>query len=67
MVDRIRAEKREYQDTMVHEIETRFGSEWVYDNENGNPAIASKVLTQFRKLHAGSIEWDRWERCWSVV
>lgn len=67
MVDRIRAEKLEYQEVMVHEIDTRIGSEWVYENENGNPAISPKVLTQFRKLHGDSIEWDRTERAWSVA
>jgi hypothetical protein len=66
MVDEIKAERVGYQETLVHEIENRFGSEWVYANEAGNPAISRKVLTQFKKLHAGSIEWDRGERAWHV-
>lgn len=67
MVDRIIADRWEYQDVLVHEVETNFGPEWVYQNESGNPAISRKVLTAFRKLHGGVIEWDRSERRWDAV
>ena len=67
MVDQIRASELEYQEALVQEIEDRFGSEWVYQNDNGNPAISKRVLTEFGKIHAGTIEWDRSERAWSVV
>ncbi len=67
MVDRIKANQVEYQEDIVSDIETLFGPEWVYENDNGNPAINKKVLAEFRTLHAGSIEWDRSERAWSVV
>jgi hypothetical protein len=67
MVDQITANKVEYQDELVDRIEKHFGSEWVYENDNGNPAISRKVLAQFRKLHACSIEWDRSDRAWSVT
>ncbi len=67
MVDRIKADDDwHYQETIVSEIQQRFGSDWLYDNENGNPAISRTVLSAFRKLHGGAIEWDRSERAWSA-
>ncbi len=54
-----------YQEYLVHDIETKFGEEYVYENENGNLAISKKVLNEFKKLkEANGIEWDRSERCW---
>jgi hypothetical protein len=38
MVDQITANKVEYQDELVDRIEKHFGSEWVYENDNGNPS-----------------------------
>lgn len=67
MIDRITSEGLEYQEVMVSEIRKKFGRLGVYQNENGNPAINKKVLDLFRKLHGGSIEWDRSEKSWSVV
>lgn len=66
MVDRIQADNDwHYQETIASEIEQQFGSEWVYDNENGSPAISKTVLSAFRKLHGGAIKWNRSERAWS--
>jgi hypothetical protein len=67
MVDQIKARGFEYQEVLVREVDDHFGSEWVYLNENGNPAISERVLAEFRKLHDRSIEWDRSERAWSVA
>ncbi|WP_138843900.1 DUF6953 family protein [Rhodococcus pyridinivorans] len=64
MVDRIREDGTWYQYEAVQEIEERFGPEWVYINDNGNPAISKKVTAEFRKLHGGTIEWERGERAW---
>ena len=50
MVDRIKSNKFEYQETIVLDVESRFGSEWVYYNDSGNPAISRKVLAEFRKV-----------------
>jgi hypothetical protein len=44
-----------YQETVVYEILDRFGEEFVYDNENGNLAIARPVLKEFRKLTEDSV------------
>ncbi|MGV9540343.1 DUF6953 family protein [Nocardia beijingensis] len=67
MVDRIKANRHEYQADLVADIEALFGPEWIYENENGNPAINRKVLAEFRTLHGGSIEWEKRERAWTVL
>ena len=54
-----------YQYEASQEIEQRFGEEFVYTNENGNPAIHRGVLAKFRKLHGGTVEWDRSDFRWS--
>ena len=46
------------------EIEERFGSEFTYENENGNPAIRRDVLAEFRRLTEGRVVWSRSERAW---
>ncbi|QRY63451.1 hypothetical protein JVX90_04250 [Gordonia sp. PDNC005] len=52
------------QSDIVFEIESQFGPSFVYDNENGNPAISRPVLAEFKRLHGGRIEWERAERAW---
>ena len=53
-----------YQETAVYEIQTRFGDEFVYTNDNGNLAISREVLREFRKLTADTVVWERGERYW---
>ena len=53
-----------YQEDVVYQIEKKFGRAFVYDNENGNPAIEKKVLAAFRKLSGEQVVWERGERCW---
>ena len=53
-----------YQDVVVCEIESQYGDEFVYTNENGNLAISRKVLFEFRKLTVGKVVWSRGERYW---
>jgi hypothetical protein len=67
MVDRIRANGCEYQEDVVQEIEDRFGTEWVCENEKGNPAIRPNVLAAFRKMHDGTIEWSKRGKSWSTI
>jgi hypothetical protein len=52
------------QERAVRIIKDEFGAEFVYKNENGNPAIDRKVLREFRKLTDGSAAWDRSEKAW---
>lgn len=63
MADRLRAEDVLFQEEVVDDIEREFGSEFIYDNENGNPAIDRRVLEEFRRLTPDAV-WDRSERCW---
>ncbi len=53
------------QEQIVLDIKKEFGEEFVYINENGNPAIAKKVLTVFGKLKKEyDIEWDNHDKSW---
>jgi hypothetical protein len=53
-----------YQDEVAWRIKEKFGDVFVYDNENGNPAIAKNVLGAFRKITTDDVVWSRGERCW---
>lgn len=48
----------------VVSISDKFGNEFTYTNENGNPAIDRRVLKEFRKLTGDTVAWDRWEFAW---
>ena len=54
-----------YQEVIVYEIEAKFGSDFVYINENGNLAIGRNVLKEFRKI-TPNVVWERGERCWRL-
>jgi hypothetical protein len=64
LCDAFTAKGRLYQDDAVSEIEKRFGAEFVYANEAGNPAISRRVLAAFRRLTEADAVWDRGDRCW---
>jgi hypothetical protein len=53
-----------HQQEAVYIIESEFGSEFVYENENGNPAIDRRVLRAFRGLTEATAAWDRWDKSW---
>ena len=52
-----------YQETIVWEIETKFGKEFTRMNSEGNTVIGKDVLKAFNSL-APDIVWDRGERMW---
>jgi hypothetical protein len=52
-----------YQEVVVYEIQQEFGDQFVYTNDNGNLAIASSVLAEFRKITPDAV-WVRSERYW---
>jgi hypothetical protein len=52
------------QESMVWDIAKRFGKEFIYDNENGNPAIDKKVLRAFKKKSNPTVVYSRSERAW---
>ena len=53
-----------YQYEAVDEIAQKFGDEYIYTNELGNPAIDQRVLYEFRKLKGDDITWDRTDLFW---
>ena len=53
-----------HQDEAVHEIMIRFGEEFAYFNDNGNPAIVPAVLTAFRDATEDDVVWTRRYRFW---
>lgn len=64
MAEEVRTKGELYQEDAVGVIESRFGSEYVYDNENGNLAISKAVLAEFRRITKGDVVWVRSERYW---
>lgn len=64
MVEQLREQRYLYQETVVYEIAEKFGSEFVYDNANGNLAIGKRVLAEFRKLTEHDVVWERGDRMW---
>lgn len=65
MINEIIEKKYAYQEYLVHDIRTKFGDEFVYENENGNLAISKNVLKEFKKLkEENGIEWDRSDKSW---
>ena len=53
-----------YQDEVTWKIRNKFGHDFLYTNENGNPAINKKVLDKFKKLSGDDVVWSRSERYW---
>ena len=53
-----------FQETVVYEIQERFGDDFVYTNKRGNRAISLSVLREFRKLTEGKVIWDHKNRFW---
>jgi hypothetical protein len=48
----------------VDEIAKRFGEQFTYVNDSGNPAIDRRVLRTFRKVTGDTVVWERWDFCW---
>lgn len=66
MVEELKREKYLHQHTVVSDIQSRFGEEFTYTNDNGNLAIDKRVLGEFRKLTEDMAVWDRSERLWRM-
>jgi len=64
MFEQLDAQLELYQEDVVYDITRKFGDKYVYDNENGNPAISRDVLKEFRKLTEKTVVWDRGGRFW---
>lgn len=62
LMQRLEAEEQVAQADFVRDVEQRFGAQFVYINENGNPAVDQRVYRVFAKLkkaHPRKVEWDR--------
>jgi hypothetical protein len=56
-----------YQEDVAWEINDKFGEPHVYINDNGNYAISTKVLSEFRKITEGKVVWERSEKAWRLL
>jgi hypothetical protein len=64
MLDEIDQSQQLAQLDAVLGIARRFGSEFLYENRNGRPAIDKRVLRAFRSLSDATVVWDRADFCW---
>ena len=55
-----------HQDTAVYEIAEKFGSQFTYDNKDGNLAIRIDILDAFRELTKDSVVWVQEDRYWRM-
>lgn len=56
-----------YEETAVADIAKRFGEEFVHADASGHRSVSKAVLDAFHRLTAGTIIWDRWDKCWRDV
>ncbi len=64
MLEELEKSRSLYQEDAAYGIQSRFGKDFVYINDNGNLAIAKPVLKEFRKLTETTVVWERGERLW---
>lgn len=64
MFEELKRQNYLYQETVVYDINSKFGDEFTYMNDNGNLAISKKVLAAFKKLNDGGVVWVRGEKAW---
>lgn len=69
LFEEIKSDGTVYQLDAVENIKTKFGEQFIYENENGNDAIDKKVLREFNKIKKNSeedIEWSNSDKCWNL-
>lgn len=64
MMSRLEETGHLYQSDAVQEIAEKFGDEYTYTNDNGNPAIDKRILKAFRIITGDTVIWERWDFCW---
>ncbi len=64
MLAELNRKQRLYQETVVYNIKSKFGQEFVYTNVNGNLAIDRQVLKEFRAVTGDDVVWDQTEFMW---
>ena len=66
MLKEINANDYLEQGVAVSTIQDKFGDDFVYTNDNGNIAIAKKILTAFNKLTGDDVVWLKGEKAWAT-
>ena len=66
MLEEIKTKNYLEQGAAVFTIQDKFGDDFVYTNDNGNLAIARKILTAFNKLSGDDVVWLRGEKSWAT-
>jgi hypothetical protein len=66
MLEELKRQGKLHQDTVVYEIVERFGSQFAYDDKNGNLAVRIDVLAAFRKLTKDSVVWVAEDGYWRM-
>ena len=66
MLEELKRQGKLHQDTVVFEIVEQFGTQFTYNNEDGNLAIRRDVLAAFRKLTKDSVVWIQEDSYWRV-
>lgn len=64
MLEELKREKYLYQEMIVYTISSKFGDEYISINGNGNMAIDTRVLHEFRKITENTVVWSRSDRFW---
>ena len=64
MLTELEKDQMLYQELVVCDIQQKFGDDYVYENQNGNLAIAEDVLSEFRNLTKDVVVWIRGEKYW---
>jgi len=66
MLNELKRQGKLHQDTVVYEIVEKFGSQFTYDDEDGNLAVRIDVLAAFRKLTKDSVVWVAEDCYWRM-
>jgi hypothetical protein len=66
MLEELKRQGKLHQDTVVFKIVQEFGTQFTYDNEDGNLAIRRDVLAAFRKLTKDSVVWIQEDSYWRL-
>lgn len=64
MLGQLEDQKKLYQADAASAIAEKFGIEFIYTNDNGNPAIDKRILKAFKKASGDTVVWERWDFCW---
>ena len=55
-----------YQEEAEYHTREDFGEELVYLNDNGNLALAPRLLAEFRRETEEKVVWERYSRRWRI-